>query len=102
MSLSTKLLILTWVAIGLSISAGVGFYFGRATAPKTQGQYPPGIRSQDQMFQLVDPQSGPRGMTGIQPPIGGQQPPGGFQQPPPNTNQGGQQIPPPGGGQPLP
>ncbi|OGH24167.1 MAG: hypothetical protein A3B47_04875 [Candidatus Levybacteria bacterium RIFCSPLOWO2_01_FULL_39_24] len=86
MSREAKLLILTWVMIGLLVAGGVGFYLGRATAPKTQGILQDGI--QPPGSQQLGPQSGQ--LQGSPFPTGRQQPPQG------------QQNPPDGGSQPLP
>jgi len=68
MSREAKLLILTWVVIGLVVAGAVGFYLGRTTAPKNQ--------------------EGPQG--GVQQPGAQQLGPQGGQQLPPGQQQPGQ------------
>ena len=95
LSTAAKLLILTWVIIGILATGAVGFYFGRKTVPKQQGP------DQDPMMQQGPAPSGQPGMQQSPPPGEGQQPQGGFQQPPQGPNQGSGQSPPPASGQPV-
>lgn len=69
MSREGKLLLLTWVLIGLAIAGAVGFYLGRTTTLKNL------------KIQQLGPQGG-------QPP--GSPPPGGGQQQPPRQQPTGQ------------
>ena len=71
MSREAKLLILTWVVIGLVIAGVLGFYLGKTIASKGQGSP-----------QLPGPQSGQPQVSPL--PTGGQQPlqGGGPEKPP--------------------
>ena len=69
MSKAAKALIITWVLIGLLIAGGIGFYLGRTTVPKGQGQSP-GMQNQDELRGGQQP-------TGVQQPLQG----GSKQQP---------------------
>ncbi|OGE08261.1 hypothetical protein A3I53_01145 [Candidatus Curtissbacteria bacterium RIFCSPLOWO2_02_FULL_40_13b] len=94
MSREAKLLILTWIVIGLVVAGAVGFYLGRITAPKNQGG-PQG--------EVQQPGPQQQGSQGGQPPgsplpTGGQKLPQGG----PTLQQGGQQNLPTGGEQPPP
>jgi len=83
-SREARLLILTWVAIGLVIAGLVGFYLGKNSLPQNQGG-PQGVLQQPGSQQ---PGPGSGQPQGSPPPTGNQQPPQrGGQQPPLNPNQ---------------
>ena len=85
MSREAKLLILTWVMIGLLAAGAIGFYLGRITAPKNQGG------PQGEVQQPGSQQQGPQGgqLQGSPLPTGAQRPPQGAG---PGQQQPGQNL----------
>ena len=80
-----RALILTWALIGLLVAGAIGFYLGRITAPKAQGDPPPGSFQQTGSQQL-GPQEGQPQASPL--PTGRQKPPqGGPGQLSPGPNQ---------------